>query len=310
MLVAVVVAVAVGIWLCRPAASRQTAARDAAAPFGRAVVRIVHGRAVVEDGGGETGHGVLPPALRATPLSEGGGTRGTLRAPLSEGGEKKGSKPGKRETVSALRAENERLRAELQLLRNVQAENAELRMHLGFVERNPTLIAAEVISSGGGDAWSRRLRLGKGRNQGVRPGAPVLAPEGLVGQIVEATDTTADVLLLTDPNSHVACVLANHDGTPLHGILSGTGATLPALLSGAPPLRVDYLDRNAAPAPGATVVTSGLGGHYPAGIAVGTLQEVTLDAGGLFARAMVVPIAPLRTLRAAYVLAGWGEDEP
>ena len=58
-------------------------------------------------------------------------------------------------------------------------------------------------------------------------------------------------------------------------------------------------------------MTSGLGGHYPAGIAVGTLQEVTLDAGGLFARAMVVPLTPLRTLRAAYVLAGWEEeDEP
>ena len=269
MLVAVVVAVAVGLWLHRPAAHRQSAARDAAAPFGRAVERVVHGRVIAEDG--ET------------------------RKPTE----------GTRKDVSSLRAENDRLRTELQLLRNVQEENAELRMHLGFVERNPSLIAAEVISSGGGDAWSRRLRLGKGGNHGIRPGAPVLAPEGLVGEVVETTDTTADVLLLTDPNSHVACVLANHDGVPLYGILSGTGATLPALLSGAPPLRVDYLDRNAAPVPGTTVVTSGLGGHYPAGITVGTLHEVTLDASGLYARALVAPTAPLLTLRAAYVLAGW-----
>lgn len=288
ILLAAAVAVTAVLWLRRPPSARQSAARDAVAPYARATARALHGPLREGDAGSRGGTEAVD-ASAAAPSSQ--------PAP----------RPRRRVAREAeLRAENDRLRAELQLLRATQEENAALRMHLGFVERNPSLIVAEVVSSGGADAWSRRIRLGKGSDQGVRPGAPVLAPEGLVGHVVETTETTADVLLITDPNSHVACVMSAVGAAPLHGILSGSGGALAPLLSGAPALRLDYLDRNAAAPPGATVVTSGLGGLYPAGIAVGTVREVTLDTSGLYARALVDPAAPLRTLRAAYVLAGWG----
>lgn len=198
---------------------------------------------------------------------------------------------------------------ELQLLRAYQEENAALRLHLGFVERNPALIVAEVVSFGGADAWSQRIRLGKGSAAGIAPNAPVLSPEGLVGHVVEVTETTADVLLVSDPNSHVACAVADTSGARRHGILTGCGAAFPGAGAGAAPLRLDYLDRQGIPAPGAPVETSGLGGIYPAGLAVGRVRDVSLDSGGLYARALVEPAVPLRELRTAYVLTGW-EGKP
>ena len=206
-------------------------------------------------------------------------------------------------------ARAEAAQVELQLLRAYQEENAALRLHLGFVERNPALIVAEVVSFGGADAWSQRIRLGKGSAAGIVPNAPVLSTEGLVGHVIEVTETTADVLLVSDPNSHVACAVVDTTGVRRHGILTGSGATFPGAGAGAAPLRLDYLDRQGIPAPGAPIETSGLGGIYPAGLAVGRVRDVSLDSGGLYARALVEPAVPLRELRTAYVLTGW-EGKP
>ena len=194
---------------------------------------------------------------------------------------------------------------ELQLLRAYQEENAALRLHLGFVERNPALVVAEVVSFGGADAWSQRLRLGKGTAAGITLNAPVLSTEGLVGHVVEVTETTADVLLVSDPNSHVACVVADAAGQRRHGILTGSGAAFPGAWAAAAPLRLDYLDRQCVPSPGARVETSGLGGLYPAGLVAGFVRDVSLDSSGLYVRALVDPAVPLRELRTAYVLTGW-----
>lgn len=270
----VAVVAAVFLWLRRPPAARAAFARDAAAPYARAAV-----------------------ALRGTDGASGASTEDPEEAPPHPA------------QLAALRAENDRLRAGLLLLDALEEENASLRLHLAFVQRNPSLIAAEVIPGGGGDAWSRRLRLGKGRNQGVPLHAPVLAPEGLVGHVVELTDETADVLLVSDPNSHVACQLPDASGPPLHGIASGSGTgpaqRLPGVASADPVLRVDYLDAHGSPATGGLAVTSGLGGRYPAGLPIGTVRDVSLDSSGLYRRVLLAPAAPLASLRVAYVLAGW-----
>lgn len=198
--------------------------------------------------------------------------------------------------------------ARLLLLEAYRAENEELRRSLNFVERNPSLVAAEVISYGGSDAWSQRIRLGKGRLLGIRPNAPVVVPEGLVGHVVEVTDSTADVLLVSDANSRVSCEIPDISGHPVRGLLTGAGPSLPGLpVQGGPvaPLRIDYLDRHAALAPGGVAVTSGLGGIYPRGIAIGAVRDLSFADGRLYQRALVAPAAPLSSLRTVFVLTGW-----
>lgn len=296
LLVTAVIAAVVLVWLRLSPDRRRALAREAAAPYARAVSRSpIKGlrRRWKDPAPSEAG--------RRSPAEP--PTSAEAAAP-SEAGRR--SPPASQALHGPARQEEaEALRAELQLLRAYQEENADLRRHLGFVERNPSLVVAEVVSFGGADAWSQRIRLGKGAGAGIVPDAPVLSTEGLVGHVVEVTETTADVLLVSDPNSHVACVVADAAGARRHGILTGSGATFPGMGAGAAPLRLDYLDRQTPPVPGAAVVTSGLGGLYPAGLAVGSVTDVSLDSGGLYLRALVEPAVPLRELRTAYVLTGW-----
>lgn len=194
------------------------------------------------------------------------------------------------------------------LLKTYQDENADLRRALGFVQHNPSLIAAEVLSSHAGDAWSQRIRIGKGASNNIRLHAPVLTPEGLLGHIIDVTDSTADVLLLSDPNSHVSCEVADATGTLVHGVLSGTGHATPWNLAPdgvSPPLRLDYLNRHSTPAPNAIAYTSGLGGLYPRGLPVGRIDSVTTDSSGYYSRANVSPAVSLQALRFVFVLSEW-----
>lgn len=205
-------------------------------------------------------------------------------------------------------AADEEAASRLLLLEAYRAENEELRRSLNFIERNPSLVAAEVISYGGADAWSQRIRLGKGRLMGIRPNAPVVVPDGLVGHVVEVTDSTADVLLISDANSRVSCEIPDLSGQPVRGLLCGAGPSLPGLpVQGGPvaPLRIDFLDRHAALAMGGVAVTSGLGGIYPRGIAIGTVRDLSFADGRLYQQASVAPAAPLSALRTVFVLTGW-----
>src|SRR3546814_8329088 len=81
------------------------------------------------------------------------------------------------------------------------------------------VVAARMISSTS-SSTRRFARLSAGRSQGVTPGQPVRAPEGLVGRIYEAGPNTANVLLLTDPENIVP-VLRTRDNVA--GISTGRG---------------------------------------------------------------------------------------
>ena len=174
---------------------------------------------------------------------------------------------------SAAQVENARLRRELAslvLLRGdverLERENARLRRVLDYSSRKPEeWLAAAVLSEGGGVGVRDTVRVDRGSLGGVRKGAVVVVPEGLVGQVVSVTPHTAEVLLVTDPSLKVACEAETRAGV-VRGILSGGTSDR---------LVMRHL-RNAAEAlPQARVLTSGLGGVFPRGIEVGTLLTVT-----------------------------------
>lgn len=177
--------------------------------------------------------------------------------------------------ASAAAAENVKLRREVAALavlkgdvERLEKENARLRRALGYSAHEPEAwVAAEVLSSGGGAAGVRDVvRVNRGSLAGVRTGAVVVVPEGLVGRVTAVTPHTAEVLLVTDPSLKVACEVETGSSVRLRGILSG----------GSPDLLVLRHLRNAAAAPsGSRVLTSGLGGVFPRGLEVGTLLCVT-----------------------------------
>ena len=163
---------------------------------------------------------------------------------------------------------------------------------LGYKARLPgAWEAAEVLSSGGGAAATRDvIRVGKGSLSGVREGAAVVVPEGLVGRVVSVSPHTAEVLLLTDPSMRVSCRIETDGDAVAHGILMGADSDRVLLghLSGAAALR-----------PHAKVVTSGLGGVFPKDIRIGTLLLVTNGVRGV--EGEVLPSVDPATLEDVFI---------
>lgn len=188
-------------------------------------------------------------------------------------------------------AQNLRLREELADARrrlieaqSTELENERLRRLLRIVEREPRTIATARLVNSSLTSPRRFATIFAGRNQGVLPGQPVRAPDGLVGRIVDSGRLAARVLLLTD-RSNVVPVKLVRDGTPAFTTGRGDGSIeVRSLEAGRNPFRR-----------GDVLVTSGTGGIYPPEIPVGVIIRVFGDS------ALAVPLADPASLDFAIV---------
>lgn len=194
-----------------------------------------------------------------------------------------------------LRAEQRRLQAELQLLRQenqrLTLENRRLQatLRVQAVQGLGVVAVAPVINDDASGLY-QRLFLGAGAAQGLRVGMPVTSMEGLVGVITEVTPNGAVVRTILDPESRVGVRLVS---TPGRGIAYG-----------APPrmLRVEIAPE-ANVKPGDKVVTGALQGLYPAGITVGTVEQVLPVPPGALKKVLLVrPAVQLSLLEEVQVL--------
>ncbi|NWK95936.1 rod shape-determining protein MreC [Sphingobium lactosutens] len=145
----------------------------------------------------------------------------------------------------------------------VKQENTRLKKLLRLVDEDQSdLLTARLISSSSSSA-RRFARLNAGRWQGVRPGMPVRAAEGLIGRVHSTTPNTAEVLLLTDTGNIVPVRRAN-DSVPAISTGAGDGSLeIRALSAGRNPFK-----------PGDLLVTSGIGGIYQPNIPVAVVVRV------------------------------------
>lgn len=207
--------------------------------------------------------------------------------------------------ASAASAENVRLKREvaaLAILRGdverLEAENARLRRGLSLAAREPeTWLAAGVLAVGGGAAGVREfLRIDRGALAGVRKGAVVAVPEGLVGRVVSVTAHTAEVAPLTDPSVKVHARVEGEGR--VRGILSGGTDDALVLRS----LQGD-LSGATAPVARARVLTSGLGGVFPPGLEIGTWTQFHTNANSVVT-GEVLPTVEFSTLEEVFVRRG------
>jgi len=163
----------------------------------------------------------------------------------------------------ALRRQVESDRNRIIEARAIAQENARLKRLLKLVDEDQSdLLTARLISSSSGST-RRFARLNAGRWQGVRPGMPVRAAEGLVGRIDSTTPNTSEVLLLTDTGNIVPVRRAN-DSVPAISTGGGDGSLeIRALSAGRNPFK-----------PGDLLVTSGIGGIYQPNIPVAVVVRV------------------------------------
>ena len=191
--------------------------------------------------------------------------------------------------VTRLRLENENLRK--------KAEEADrLQAVLNFVQSQEKPPVAASIISWLPSAHLETITLNCGTRQGVKAQSAARTPEGLIGQVTDATPFTAQVMLLTDSESRVSgMIYRNGKAREYTGIIQGGGRDAP--------LTMLYLRRDADVKPGDTVRTSGYGGVFPPDIPIGAVIAVEEDKPRSLKLARIRPAAPMPgTLREAIVL--------
>jgi rod shape-determining protein MreC len=129
-----------------------------------------------------------------------------------------------------------------------------------------------------------------GSDDGIRYGMPVVTQQGLVGRITAVTASASRVQLISDSQSTVNVSLQNQDEDAIiQGSISGD-------------ITLEMLSQNISLTAGDILLTSGLGGNYPADILVGQVVDIQKTENELFQAAYVQPIVDFATLRAVLVI--------
>lgn len=189
-------------------------------------------------------------------------------------------------TRATLEDENKRLQKEqlllmarLQRLAALESENMRIRALLQSSKRLTEEVLIAEIQETSNDPYRHYLRLNKGGVDGIYEGQPLIDAHGILGQVVSVSLLNSEAIMITDAD-HSIPVEINRNG--LRTIAQGQGSDR---------LRLPYLPLNADIREGDLVVSSGLGGRYPAGYPVGTVVEVHRYPGEEFLEVYASPAA-------------------
>lgn len=190
---------------------------------------------------------------------------------------------------STLVGENNRLRRDLDVntarlnrLAAVAEENRRLRELLGGTRGYRLGVQLAGIVDIDLDPARRRIVLDQGSRDGVRVGQALIDAGGVLGQVIETSPHRATALLITDPDHAVPVQVAR---SGLRSIAYGTGRNDVLVLPNIP--------HSADIQVGDQLITSGLGGRFPAGFPVGTVLALRPDETRLFVVADAAPAAHL-----------------
>ncbi|WP_093389875.1 rod shape-determining protein MreC [Rugamonas rubra] len=159
-------------------------------------------------------------------------------------------------------------------------ENNHLRKLMDAHERLPVKSMLAEVLYDARDVNSRKIVLDRGTQQGVALGLPVIDNQGVVGQVTRVFPFTSEVTLLTDKEQAIPVQLLRNG---LRSVAYGRGK--------AGTLELRFTAPNADIQVGDIVVTSGLDGVYPAGLAVARVSQVENSAGGSFGGVVCQPLA-------------------
>ena len=192
-------------------------------------------------------------------------------------------------TRDVLRADKAKLEAELRMaqfrLQRYEALEAETQRLRALRDNTASVTDRFVIGDVMNvdlDAFRERVLVDKGAGDGIYVGQAVLDSGGVFGQVARVGQLTSEVILVSDA-AHAIPVQINRNG--LRTIAVGTGETNR--------LKLPYLPTSADVIAGDLLVTSGLGGGFPAGYPVGTIAEVKRDPAQSLADVDVKPAAAL-----------------
>jgi rod shape-determining protein MreC len=187
------------------------------------------------------------------------------------------------------REEIDRLKIENSITNELLLENERLREALNFKKLQPSSsIMVQVIGKVLSPA-SSTITINKGSDDGIRKDMAVITADGVVGKIQTVLPGTAKVILLTDPGCTLAVrVERNREEGLLEGKLDNCA--------------LKYVSYYADIQQGDLLVTSGLDGIYPKGLAVATVVKVKKHEAVAFQTVVAKPAVSLSRLEEALVL--------
>ncbi len=204
------------------------------------------------------------------------------------------------DSENAIRAQMAKLSERAGRADQLASENNRLR---ALLELRPALTArtqsAEVLYEAG-DPFSRKLFIDRGVRHGVVAGAPVLNEAGVLGQVTEVYPLSSVVTLLVDRDAAVPVL---NTRTQARGVVFGG-------VDGGTALELRYIAANADVQEGDALVTSGLDGIYPPGLAVAKVRKVERRSDAGFARVLLTPAASANGVRHLLLVEPLGAQMP
>jgi len=195
---------------------------------------------------------------------------------------------------------NAALEIKLNAMDDVRRENIRLREITRYVVPAEYLSVVARVATRDSSSWWQRIVIRKGRNDGIRPGAPVVFGNNVVGRVTAVHLTTSEVDLVTSPGFRCTAYLEGDDQNRIalvNGVASNSLGTAKARVSVIPH---DYTPPAGQPA---RVFTTGMGGVFPSRLLLGYLDGGTYSTQvGNFKESLLLPSRDLYNLQEVSVL--------
>lgn len=190
-----------------------------------------------------------------------------------------------------VRKENEILKSNVDELNSLKAANTELEkeikelkdeLNIEHVLTDYSYLNATVVNRNT-NYWYNTITIDKGKNNDIKTGMVVINGKGLIGKVTNVSNFTADVRLITtnDSNNKISVTITNGE-TKVIGLMNGYSYETNDIL-------IEGVSNTQDVKVGDMVYTSGLGGVFPSGILVGTVENITTDSYGL---AKIIKVKP------------------
>jgi rod shape-determining protein MreC len=195
-----------------------------------------------------------------------------------------------RQEVSRLQKENQTLRLELSNHKSLQDELSRLKEVLQIKSRLPHQARIARIIAHDPSTWSKSFIIDLGKEDGVESDSPVISEQGIVGRVLECSAKYSRVLMISDTDSSVSGVDVR---SRVNGVVQGTGLG---------PLRLGFVSPLEDIQVGDKVVSSGLGGVFPKGYALGTVVKKEVSDNRLGMEIELAPAVDLGVLDYVFIL--------
>lgn len=184
-------------------------------------------------------------------------------------------------------------------VQELKKENESLRQMIDLIDspRDYNAILATVIARSP-ERWFEQIIINQGKLHGIEKNMAVITGEGLIGQVTSVSNLTSTVQLISnfDQLNRISAYVPRSKGDNVFGLIENYDKDKEMLI-----FRI--IDESGAKVKeDEIVVSSSLGGHFPSGLLIGTIKEVTPDQYGLTKIAYVEPAANLKVINEVIVV--------